>query len=146
MNTSKQGRLFAQLLIGNHAVTIAQDFLALQTYSLKTDLWNLKNTDAWEMCSPNVNYTSAHARRTVLQMLVQSLEQAVRKKEHFVLHQMVEHQNPTRLYVLQSLIKETRSKLPIDKWLTKKEMTKLLNWISKWKMKINVSLRFLKTF
>ena len=47
--------------------------------------------------------------------LVQSLEQAVRKKEHFVLHQMVEHQNPTRLYVLQSLIKETRSKLPIDK-------------------------------
>ena len=78
------------------------------------------------MCSPNVNYTSAHARRTVLQMLVQSLEQAVRKKEHFVLHQMVEHQNPTRLYVLQSLIKETRSKLPIDKWLSRKEMTKIL--------------------
>ena len=78
--------------------------------------------------------------------IVQSLEQEVRKKEHFVYTKMMEHQNPAKLYVLQSLIKETRSKLPIDKWLTKKEMTKLLNWISKWKMKINVSLRFLKTF
>ena len=46
MNTSKQGRLFAQPLIGNHGVTIAKQFLALQTYSLKTDLWILKNTDA----------------------------------------------------------------------------------------------------
>ena len=46
MNTSKQGRLFGQPLIANHAVTIAREFLAFQTYSLKTDLWNLKNIDA----------------------------------------------------------------------------------------------------
>ena len=47
--------------------------------------------------------------------IVQSLEQEVRKKEHFVYTKMMEHQNPAKLYVLQSLIKETRSKLPIDK-------------------------------
>ena len=31
---------------------------------------------------------------------------------------MVENQNPDKSYVLQSLIKETRLKLPIDKGLT----------------------------
>ncbi|CAB4010429.1 Hypothetical predicted protein [Paramuricea clavata] len=86
----------------------------------------IKLKDAAELCSPNVKYTPAHARRKMLRMPCAVIGTGSLLEGTSCLY-LVEKQSPATLYLLQSLLKEACIKKQTNKGLTKEDVKKLLN-------------------